>query len=832
MTDRRRRSETPSAAALPASEVRDAQRRLLDHLKHDIGKDAGDATPHDWYMVTARTVRDLLVETWIDSLRQADHSDAKRIYYLSLEFLIGRSLKANMLSTGVLDVTRAALAVLGQDLDAVCEQEPEAALGNGGLGRLAACFIDSMATVGIPGMGYGIHYHHGMFGQVIENGEQREVPENWLARGNPWEFARPEVAYPIRFGGHTVEYRDQEGHPRRHWEGGEEVIATAYDLPIPGFGAWTVNNIRLWDAKASHGFDLARFNRGDYIEAVREESASETISQVLYPDDSTSQGKELRFKQEYFFAAASLRDILRRFRKRHGDLARLPEKVAVQLNDTHPSIAVPELMRLLMDEHHLPWHEAWEICVGTFAYTNHTLLPEALETWPVALFERLLPRHLEIIYEINARFLDDVRHRFPGEHDLARRVSLIAEEPEKRVRMAHLAFVGSHKVNGVARLHTDLMRAGIFSDLHRLFPDRIVNRTNGITPRRWLNQANPGLSGLISARIGDAWKTDLERLRELMPLAEDEGFRAAVMAEKREAKERLSAWLSHRLAGPLDPASLFDVQVKRIHEYKRQLLNVLHVIHRYNRLRAGDDIAPRTVLIAGKAAPGYAMAKVIIRLINDVADVINRDPATRDALKLVFVPDYNVSVAERIMPAADLSQQISTAGTEASGTGNMKLALNGALTIGTRDGANIEIAEEVGEENLFFFGLSAGDVERMTREGYDPKVFIASNPALARVLDMISDGYFSPADPSRHRPIVESLTSGDRYMLCADFAAYLEAQEKAERLFVDDPDDWTRRSILTIARMGKFSADGVVMDYAREIWGVQPTHPAGALHVA
>lgn len=814
------------------AEVRDFQRRLLDHMKHSVGKDAGDATPHDWYRVTAHAVRDLLVDTWIDSMRQADHSDSKRIYYLSLEFLIGRSLVANLLSTGVLDVARAALALQGQDLESVAAQEPEAALGNGGLGRLAACFIDSMATVGIPGMGYGIHYHHGMFSQVIENGQQHEVPENWLKHGNPWEFARPEVCFPIRFGGHVVSYRDAHGALRRQWEGGEEVFAIGHDLPIPGFGAWTVNNIRLWDARASHGFDLARFNRGDYVDAVAEASATESISSVLYPDDSTSQGKELRFKQEYFFASASLHDILRRFLKRHGDLSLLPEKVAVQLNDTHPSIGVAELMRLLLDDHRLPWDQAWRICVGTFAYTNHTLLPEALETWPVALFERLLPRHLEIIYEINRRFLDDVRHAHPGDADLARRVSLIGEEGEKRVRMAHLAFVGSHCVNGVARLHTDLMKAGIFADLHRLFPGRIVNRTNGITPRRWLNQANPGLAAAITGRIGPAWVTDLERLRALVPLAEDAGFRDEVRRLKRAARQRLGAFVGERLDAPLDPDSLFDVQVKRIHEYKRQLLNVLHVVSRYAALRDGADVPPRTVILAGKAAPGYARAKAIIRLICDVADVVNRDPRTRDRLRLVFVPDYNVSVAEVIMPAADLSQQISTAGTEASGTGNMKLALNGALTIGTRDGANIEIAEEVGEENLFFFGLTADQVARMTREGYDPKVFVASDPRLRRALDMIGGGFFSPGDPDRHRAIVDALTTGgDRFFLCADYGAYMATQETAERLFADDPDGWTTRSILTTARMGKFSADGVVMDYARGIWGVQPVHPAGALQV-
>jgi starch phosphorylase len=806
------------------------KRRLFHHLKHTVAKNPETATSRDWYAVTAHTVRDLLVETWMDSVRQHAHDDAKHVYYLSLEFLIGRSLDNNLLASGFMDVCRATFADMGLDFDGIRAEEPEAALGNGGLGRLAACFMDSLATLGIPGIGYGIHYHHGMFRQEIRDGAQVEVPENWLILPNPWDFERPEFSYPIRFGGWVEQCRDAVGRDVFRWHGVEEVTAAAVDVPVAGYGGFSANSIRLWAACARHGFDLGHFNRGDYLEAVMAEVESESLSRVLYPDDSTSQGKTLRFKQEYFFAAASLADILRRFQRAHGDdFARLPEKVAIQLNDTHPAIAVAELMRLLVDDHHLGWDTAWDLCVGVFAYTNHTLLPEALETWPVRLFEAMLPRHLQIIYEINGRFLDRVRATVAADDGLARRLSLIQEGDEKRVRMAHLAFVGSHRVNGVARLHTDLMTSGIFADLHRVFPDRIVNKTNGITPRRWLNEANRPLSRLITDTLGDGWQSDLEALRKLVPLAEDTGFRDAFAAVKQANKDRLATWANKALDRAIDPDSLFDVQVKRIHEYKRQLLNVLHVISRYNRARAGrlGDAVPRTVIFAGKAAPGYAMAKLIIRLITGVAETIDRDPRAREALRVLFVPNYDVSTAERLIPAADLSQQISLAGTEASGTGNMKLALNGALTIGTRDGANIEIAEEVGEENVFFFGLSAEEAAALQASGnHNPWRCYTQDPDLAEALDMIREGAFAGGDKTVFQPIFDSLTAGgDRYLLLADYADYMATQARVDAAWTDRA-AWTASAVLNTARMGKFSSDVTILDYARDVWGVKGSSPA------
>ncbi|MDK9721811.1 MAG: glycogen/starch/alpha-glucan phosphorylase [Rhodospirillales bacterium] len=825
------------ASEPPAREVDSFKRRLLEHLVHTVGKDQVTTTSRDWYNALARAVRDLLVEMWMDSTRSTYRGDVKRVYYLSLEFLIGRSLMNNLLNTGFQEIARKALADLGHDLDVIAEEEPEAALGNGGLGRLAACFIDSMATLGIAGYGYGIRYDYGMFAQEIEDGWQSEMPDHWLYHGNPWEFARPEVVYPVRFGGHVETATDPSGRKVHHWKSGEEILAMAYDQPVPGFGAWTVNNTRLWAAKSSRVFDLKRFNQGDYLGSVRQQGESENLSRVLYPDDSTSMGKELRLKQEYFFVCAALKDILRRFRSQHADWNQLPDKVAIQLNDTHPALAVPEMMRLLMDKFGLDWDFAWDLSCRVFSYTNHTLLPEALETWPVSLFESMLPRHLLIIYEINQRFLEEVRARFPGDADLARRVSLIEEDHGRRVRMAHIAFVGSHKVNGVARIHTELMKTTIFSDFHKLYPDRIINKTNGVTPRRWVNQANRGLAHLVKDRVDENWPANLEEFRKLVPLADDKKFRKDFRETKRRNKERLAKLIGEKLGEKVDPASLFDVHVKRIHEYKRQLLNVLSVIARYNRLKAGGSgvkkMAPRTVLLAGKAAPGYHMAKLIIKLIHDVAKHINADPDTSKMLKLVFLPNYNVALAERIIPAADLSQQISTAGTEASGTGNMKLALNGALTIGTRDGANIEIAEEVGEENVFFFGLLADDVMRLREPGaYDPKSVIAANPELAKVLRMLGDGYFSPDDRGRFKPIYDSLVNhGDWYLLCADFADYMAAQDRVDRLWADK-EAWTAMSILNVARLGRFSSDVTIMEYAREIWDVAPHRPAPGLGAA
>jgi starch phosphorylase len=818
----------------PAKEVDSFKRRLLEHLVHTVGKDQVTTTSRDWYFALARSVRDLLVEMWMDSTRSSYHGDVKRVYYLSLEFLIGRSLMNNLLNTGFQDIARKALADLGRDLDEIVEEEPEAALGNGGLGRLAACFIDSMATLGIAGYGYGIRYEYGMFAQEIEDGWQAEIPDHWLYHGNHWEFARPEVVYPVRFYGHVETKTDSQGRSVYHWHSGEEIMAMAYDQPVPGFGAWTVNNTRLWAAKSSRAFDLRRFNQGDYMGSVKSQGESENLSRVLYPDDSTSMGKELRLKQEYFFVCAALKDILRRFRSQHKDWSKLPDKVAIQLNDTHPALAVPEMMRLLMDKFGLDWDFAWSLSSQVFSYTNHTLLPEALETWPVALFESMLPRHLMIIFEMNRRFLEDVRQRFPGDEALARRVSMIDEDHGRRVRMAHIAFVGSHRVNGVARIHTDLMKTTIFSDFHKLYPDRIVNKTNGVTPRRWINQANRQLADIVKPYVDENWPANLEEFRKLVPLADDKKFRKQFRDAKKHNKERLAKLILDKTGEKADPKSLFDVHVKRIHEYKRQLLNILGVIARYNRLKAGGEqakgLASRTVILAGKAAPGYRMAKLIIKLIHDVAAVINKDPETSKKLKLVFLPNYNVALAERIIPAADLSQQISTAGTEASGTGNMKLALNGALTIGTRDGANIEIAEEVGEENVFFFGLLADEVIRLREPGqYDPKEAISKNPELAKVLEMIGSGFFSPDDPKRFQPIYDSLVNhGDWYLLCADFADYMAAQERVDDLWAK-PEEWSAKAILNVARLGRFSSDVTILDYARDIWKVSPHRPAPGL---
>ncbi|MBI3352387.1 MAG: glycogen/starch/alpha-glucan phosphorylase [Nitrospirae bacterium] len=810
----------------PASIKRSLGKRLL----YSMGKDPSMATERDWLTGTAYMVRDRLIQRRMETKPQNHLKDAKSVYYLSLEFLIGRSLTNGLLNMGLKDVSHQVLYEMGQDLEKLCEIEVEAALGNGGLGRLASCILDSMATLHLPGYGYGIRYEYGMFQQKIEEGYQVEHPENWLRLGNPWEFPRPEMLYPVRFYGRVEKDHVENGDPVYRWVGGDEVMAMAYDIPIPGYGTNTnsVNILRLWSAKATRDFDLRYFNKGNYIEAVKDKVASEIISKVLYPSDSTVSGRELRLKQQYFFVCASLQDILRRFIQDHGSLELLPDKVAIQLNDTHPAIAIPELMRILLDIHHLDWDRAWSITFRTFAYTNHTLLPEALETWPVSLFEAMLPRHLQIIYEINKRFLKELTQRYPGDMDLVKRLSIIQEEGERRIRMAHLAVVGSHKVNGVARLHTQLMRETIFAGFNRFYPDRFLSITNGITPRRWLNQANPRLASLISSRIGQKWVSDLDHLTELIPLAEDEDFRNKFYEVKRANKERLAGLIKKHLGIEVNVSSLFDVQVKRIHEYKRQLLNVLHVITLYNRLRSnpGAQRIPRTVIFAGKAAPDYVQAKIIIKLIHDVADRVNNDPMIGDRLKVVFIPNYNVSTAEDIIPACELSEQISTAGTEASGTGNMKMALNGGLIIGTLDGANIEIQEQVGEENIFIFGLNAEKVAKLRQEGYDPNDYYSANSELRQVLDMIASGFFSPDSPGRFRPIIDSLTGGgDRYFLLADYDSFVACQERVEALYKNRP-EWTRRAILNVANMGKFSSDRVVREYAEKIWNVRPVLPS------
>ena len=809
---------------LSERDIAGLEKAIVHRLMYLLGKDPIDTTQRDWFQALAHVVRDLLTTQWMESMRSYYLQDAKRVYYLSMEFLIGRALGNALQNMQCCNEFRQAMENVGLRLEEIGEWEAEAGLGNGGLGRLAACFMDSLATLQMPGFGYGIRYEYGMFTQQIENGWQVEHPDNWLRFTNPWEFPRSDVIYRVRFFGNPVMITE-EGQPSRYeWRDTEDVMAMAYDTPIPGYGGQTVNNLRLWSAKASQDFDLRYFNEGNYIRAVEQKTQSENLSKVLYPDDTTQMGRELRLKQEYFFVSATLQDILTHFMVDHDSFEDLPDEVAIQLNDTHPAIAIPELMRILVDEHRQEWDPAWDIAVRSFAYTNHTLLPEALETWSVGLMSRLLPRHLQIIYEINRRFLADVSRRFPGDMDLIRRVSLIDEEHGQRVRMSHLAIVGSHKVNGVAKLHSHLMQTTIFRDFALIFPDRFLNITNGVTPRRWLNQANHRLSALITEAIGSGWIRDLERLRELEPLAEDAAFRERFRAVKLANK---TAWANKfGLAGhgEVDPASLFDVQIKRIHEYKRQLLNVLHVITRYNRLKAQPGIAlpARTVIIGGKAAPGYRMAKLIIKLINDVGRVINQDHEVRDRLKLLFLVDYNVSSAMDLIPAVELSEQISTAGTEASGTSNMKMAMNGALTIGTLDGANIEIRQEVGEENFFLFGLTAQELTEMKQRGYNPWDHYHANAELRQALDMIASGHFSPDDPGRFKSLVDSLLlGGDRYALLADYAAYVECHEAVDRLHAD-PDAWTRKAILNVARSGIFSSDRAIQTYADEVWGVKP----------
>ena len=804
---------------------------LSNHLMFSSFKTSESATPRDWYHTASHTVRDHVVERWIATADAYYRDDPKRVYYLSLEFLIGRMLSNAALNLGIKDELKDGLASLGRDLENVVEMETDAALGNGGLGRLAACFLDSMATMDIPAAGYGIRYEYGMFKQTIENGQQVENPDNWLRYGNIWEFQRPESTYNIKFHGHVVKFPTEDGE-FQHWVDAEHVVAMAYDVPVPGYGTETVNTLRLWSAKAAREFDLRHFNDGNYERAVEERNETENISKVLYPNDSSVLGKELRLKQQYFFVSASIQDILRRFLSSHtitkqSDWDILPDKIAIQLNDTHPSIGVAEMMYQLVDNHQLPWAKAWSLVVKIFAYTNHTLMPEALETWSVALFEKLLPRHLEIIYQINKEFLNMVNHQFPGETDLLTRVSIIDETHGRRVRMAHLAVVGSHTVNGVAALHSELLKETLFADFNRIYPGKLTNVTNGITPRRWLNQANPALTSLLEKAIGAGFKKDLTQIKKITPLANDADFRKAFAAVKLGNKIRLAEKIEHLTGIKLNTNSLFDVQIKRIHEYKRQLLNVLHVITLYNRIRHGEQgVTPRTVIFGGKAAPGYWMAKQIIRLINDVAEIVNNDPAVGDQLKVVYYPNYEVSAAEILFPGSDLSEQISTAGTEASGTGNMKMALNGALTIGTLDGANVEIKEEVGDENIFIFGLTTPQVAEVKANGYNPRDYYDNNETLKIVLDMISSGFFSVDEPNRYQPIVDNLLyHGDQYLLLADYASYIETQDRVAGVYKNQ-DEWTRLAILNVANMAKFSSDRAIGEYAKNIWHVSPSKSA------
>ncbi|MDO8465036.1 MAG: glycogen/starch/alpha-glucan phosphorylase [Gallionella sp.] len=809
------------------SDQNSIEHSLTNHLMYTVGKSVKAATGHDWYDTAAHTVRDHLIERWTHTVDNNLEQDPKRIYYLSMEFLIGRTLSNAALNLGIEPSLHAGLLALGQEMENIEEMETDAALGNGGLGRLAACFLDSMATMDLPGMGYGIRYEYGMFNQRIEDGQQVEHPDNWLRYGNPWEFQRPERLYPIRFYGHIVKFTDAQGKVEHRWVDSETVMAMAYDFPVPGFNTETVNNLRLWAAKSTREFDLSSFNAGDYVGAVVKKDITENLSKVLYPDDSSLMGRELRLKQEYFFVSASVQDILTRFLSRHSDLNLLPEKVAIQLNDTHPAVAVAEMMHQLLDKHLLEWDNAWRLVTGIFAYTNHTLMQEALEAWPVEMFERVLPRHLEIIYEINHRFLAQVNHCFPGDAGLLERVSIIDESHGRRVRMAHLAVVGSHTVNGVAAIHSELLRTVLFLDFQRIFPGKFINVTNGITPRRWLNQCNPRLTELIASRIGTGFVRDLSELKKLAVFAGDAEFRKEFRAVKQANKLYVAEHIEQVTGIRVDPDSLFDIQAKRIHEYKRQLLNVLHVITLYNRIRSGQTkgIAPRTVIFGGKAAPGYRVAKLIIRLINDVAGIVNNDPAVGNLLKVVFYPNYDVSTAEKIFPASELSEQISTAGTEASGTGNMKMALNGALTIGTLDGANIEICEEVGDENIFIFGLTTPQVADLRARGYNPWDYYNGNAELRQALDMIGNGFFSVEESDRYRSLFDNLTrNGDHYLLLADYASYIEAQDRVSALY-QDQEEWTRRAILNVANMGKFSSDRTIQEYADKVWGVKPISP-------
>jgi starch phosphorylase len=797
---------------------------IYRHVMSTLGSDIHPARKFQYYNGLAYSVRDRLINTWLATQRTYYDTMTKRVYYLSLEFLPGRFLMNYVTSLQIEEECRKAVEELGFSLDELEEEEWDAGLGNGGLGRLASCYMDSLACLKVPAYGYGILYDYGIFHQAIVNGWQVEECDNWRRRGSPWEIVRREHLYPVRFHGRTESYTDEQGQTRFRWVDTQRVLAMACDILIPGYGGKHVTNMRLWAAKSSLEFDLTHFNQGDYVGAMEAKVLSENISKVLYPSDEARQGKELRLKQQYFFVAATFLDIMRRFKKQQLPFSEFPQFVAIQLNDTHPSIAIPELMRILMDEEGLGWEEAWEVCTGTFAYTNHTVLPEALETWPVDLLGRVLPRHLEIIFEINRRFMEAVNKRYPGDLERMRRMSLIQEGGVQRVRMANLAIVGSHTVNGVAALHSDILKNGLFRDFDEYFPGKFRNVTNGITPRRWLYQANPTLSRLITQTIGPDWVTDLDQLKKLVPLSRDKSFRAAWREAKRENKKRLARYVLRKLGTGINPDTLFDVQVKRIHEYKRQLMNALHMITLYNRIK--DDPAsvtvPRTIMVGGKAAPGYRTAKLIIRLIGGVAETVNNDPAVKGKLKVLYLPNYCISQAEKVIPAADLSEQISTAGMEASGTGNMKFALNGALTIGTLDGANVEIMEEVGKENIFIFGLTAPEVDAVRASGYNPRSYYERDAELKRVLDMIGANAFCPNDPGLFGPILDMLLNhGDYFLVLADYRAYVTAQEQVSQLY-QDPEEWTRKSILNTANMGKFSSDRAVLEYAKEIWHVDP----------
>lgn len=800
------------------------EQSVLDHLFYTCCKDLSTATPLDIFRAISLATRDRMVQRWLATRSTYIEKDVKRVYYLSAEFLIGRLLAHNLINLNLYDMAKEKLAAYDIDLGHVLEEELDPGLGNGGLGRLAACFMDSLATLELPAVGYGIRYEFGIFDQLIAEGWQVERGDDWLRRGNPWEIARHEYTVPVRFFGRVEMRPGPDGHSVAHWVDAKTVLGVPFDMPVIGYKNNTVNTLRLWSARASREFNFQVFNDGDYRRAVEEKALTESISKVLYPNDQSAEGRELRLKQQYFFVACSIADILRRFKRGNDNLDNLPNVAAIQLNDTHPAVAVAELMRVLVDQEHLTWDRAWTITQKCIAYTNHTLLPEALETWDLELFERLLPRHMQLIYEINRRFLLEVHVKWPTDSEIKRTLSIIEESTPKRVRMSHLAVVGSHSVNGVAELHSKLIREQLMPEFYALWPQRFNNKTNGVTPRRWLLQCNPSLSKAFAKRVGETWVSHLDELRPLAKLADDVEFQTEIRAIKRQNKARLAELIRERHGFTPNLDSIFDVQVKRLHEYKRQLLNCLHIISSYLELKDAPDadVVPRTYIFGGKAAPGYAMAKLHIKLINDVASVVNNDPDIRNRIKVVFLANYNVSLAEIIIPAADVSEQVSVAGKEASGTGNMKFAMNGALTVGTLDGANVEIREEVGADNFFLFGMNADEVKSLRNAGYDPQKFINLSPALKRAIDAVERGDFSPDDPSRFQPVAWDLKRSDQYMICADFEDYVRCQREVEQTYRDQA-LWTSKVIQNLAHVGKFSSDRTILEYAQEIWNVEPT---------
>jgi glycogen phosphorylase len=823
-----KKNSSPKLPDLTPTDIRtgrrleDIKQSFLDNLFYGMGRAPMAATRNDVYMALALTIRDRVLKQGIETLETYTEKDARMVAYMSAEFLPGPHLANNLLNLGMTEQVREVMALLAIDLEDVLKQEEEPGLGNGGLGRLASCYMDSLASLEVPAIGYGIRYEFGIFDQVIRDGWQVEVTDKWLRLGNPWEIARPELAFDIKFGGHTETYTDKQGNYRVRWEPETVVKGVAYDTPILGYRVGTCNRLRLWKAEAVESFDFSSFNHGDYYHAVEQKMSSENITKVLYPNDLAVQGKILRLQQQFFFASCSLQDMIRVHLLLGRHLEQFHEKFAVQLNDTHPSIAVAELMRLLIDEHHLDWNTAWHVTSNTFSYTNHTLMPEALEKWSLGLFGKLLPRHLEIIYEINRRFLNEVRAKFPGDDARISRMSLIDESGERHVRMAHLAVAGSHHVNGVARMHSDILKNLVMKDFGEMWPHKFCNVTNGVTPRRFVAVSNPELTELVSSRIGDGWLRDLEQLRKLETFADDAEFHKQWQNVKLKSKKKLAAIVEHRIGVKIEPDTLFDIQTKRIHEYKRQHLNVLHILTRYLALKKNPryDMPARTFVFGGKSAPGYFLAKLIIKLINSVGELINNDPDVRGRLKVVFFPDFNVKNAQMIYPAADLSEQISTAGKEASGTGNMKFSLNGALTIGTLDGANVEIREEVGKENFFLFGLTAEQIQELKAKGYRPRDYYERNAILREVLDFIASGTLSGGDANLFGPLVNDLLNNDPFLVMADYQAYIDCQDKVSNMWRNQQ-AWTRTSILNVARMGKFSSDRSIRDYCEHVWNIK-----------